>query len=158
MEKEQSYTTAYLVEQTPGEVFDAVNNVRGWWSEEVEGRTGELDGEFVFHYKDAHRSTQTITEFVPGKKVVWRVSKSRLGFVKDKSEWDGTEIIFEISRKGNKTELRFTHRGLAPAVECYGACSNAWSYFINESLRELITTGKGKPEEKEEANTEAAAP
>jgi hypothetical protein len=59
-------------------------------------------------------------------------------------------VVFETNRKGDKTELRFTHRGLVPAIECYGGCSGAWGYFINESLRDLITTGKGKPETKEE--------
>jgi hypothetical protein len=29
---ENSYTTAIMVDQSPGEVFKAVNNVRGWWS------------------------------------------------------------------------------------------------------------------------------
>jgi len=147
---QRNYTTTVLVDQTPEEVFDAVNNVRGWWSEEVEGRTNELGAEFIFHYKDVHRSTQKITEFVPGRKVVWHVTKSRINFVQDKSEWDGTDVVFEINRKGDKTELRFTHRGLVPAIECYGGCSGAWGYFINESLRDLITTGKGKPETKEE--------
>ena len=52
--------------------------------------------------------------------------------------------------RGDKTELRFTHRGPVPAIECYGGCSGAWGYFINESLRDLIATGKGKPETKEE--------
>jgi hypothetical protein len=96
------------------------------------------------------RSTQKITEFVSGRKVVWHVTKSRINFVQDKSEWDGTDVVFEINRKGGMTELRFTHRCLVPAIECYGGCSGAWAYFINESLRDLITTGKGKPETKEE--------
>lgn len=150
MKNDKSYATTFVVDQTPEEVFAAVNNVRGWWSEEIEGRTDALGAEFIFHYQDVHRSTQKITEFVPNQKVVWHVSKSRINFVKDKTEWDGTDVVFEISRKGNKTELRFTHRGLVPAVECYTGCSGAWGYFINESLRDLITTGRGKPEVKEE--------
>jgi hypothetical protein len=32
-----------------------------------------------------------------------------------------------------------------PAFECFGACSNAWGFYINESLRNLIATGKGDP-------------
>ena len=63
---------------------------------------------------------QKITEFVPGKKVVWHMRGCRINFVKDKTEWNGTDVVFEIARKGNKTELRFTHVGLVPAIECYG--------------------------------------
>jgi hypothetical protein len=150
MKNNQNYTATILVDQTPKEVFDAVNNVRGWWSEEIEGRTDKLGAEFKFHYKDFHRSTQKITELVPGKKVVWHVSDARINFVKDKTEWNGTDIVFEIARKGDETELRFTHVGLVPAIECYGDCSGAWGFYINDSLRSLITTGEGQPAKKEE--------
>jgi len=145
----KSFTTSILVDQTPEEVFNAVNNVRGWWSEEIEGETDRPGAEFKFHYQDLHYSTHKITDFVPGKKVVWHTTDSRINFVKDKTEWNGTDIIFEIAKKGKKTELRFTHSGLVPAIECYGKCSGAWGYYINDSLRALITNGKGEPEEKE---------
>ena len=95
--------------------------------------------------RDVHRSTQKITEFVPGKKVVWHVSEAQLNFVKDKDEWNGTEIVFVISSKAGKTEVRFTHVGLVPAFECYGGCSGAWGFYVDDSLRTLITTGKGQP-------------
>src|SRR5260370_35543280 len=59
---------------------------------------------------------------IPGKKVVWHVLGSHINFVKDKTEWKGTDIVFEITKKDDKTELRFTHVGLVPAFECYGDC------------------------------------
>jgi hypothetical protein len=93
-----------------------------------------------------HRSKQKTTEFIPGKKVVWHVSESNLSFVKDKSEWNGTGVIFDISEERGKTEVRFTHVGLVPQYECYGSCSNAWGMLINRNLRKLITTGKGQPD------------
>jgi hypothetical protein len=146
----QNYTTTITVDQTPEEVFAAINNVRGWWSEEIEGDTDKRGAEFRFHHKDVHRSTHKITEFVPGRKVIWHTTDSYLGFVNDKTEWNGTNIIFEIATKGDQTELRFTHVGLVPAIQCYGDCSGAWGFYVNESLRSLITTGKGQPEQKEE--------
>ena len=84
--KAENFTIAFTVDQTPEEVFDAVNNVQGWWSEEIEGSTDKLGAEFKFHYKDLHRSTHKITEFVPGKKVVWHVPENRINFVREKSE------------------------------------------------------------------------
>jgi hypothetical protein len=104
--KTKDYTTSFTVDQSPEEVFDAINNVRGWWSEEIDGRTDQLGAEFKFRHKDAHRSAHT-------------------------------------------TELRFTHVGLVPTIECYGGCSGAWGFYINDSLRDLITTGKGQPAWKE---------
>ena len=64
-----------------------------------------------------------------------------LAFVEDKTEWVGTTITFDISFKGDQTEVVFTHVGLQPAVECYDTCSDAWSSLIQGSLRHLIETG-----------------
>jgi uncharacterized protein YndB with AHSA1/START domain len=143
------FSTSFTVEQSPQQVFDAINNVRAWWSGEIEGRTDHLGAQFTYKYKEVHRSTQKITEFVPGKRVVWHVSEASLEFVKDKGEWNGTEIVFEIDTKGAKTELRFTHVGLVPTFECYGGCSGAWGFYINDSLRSLIATGRGQPNPEE---------
>src|SRR6266702_4022168 len=80
------------------------------------------------------------------KKIVWHVLDSHLSFVKDKNEWNDTDIVFDISEEQDKTEVRFTHLGLVPQYECYGSCSNAWGTLINGNLRKLITTGKGQPD------------
>ena len=145
MKKVQNYTTTFTVDKTPKEVFAAINNVRGWWTGEpgIEGSTDKLGDEFTYRYTPHHFSKQKITEFIPGKKIVWLVVESSINFVKDKSEWKGTEITFDIAKKGDKTEVRFTHVGLVPDIECYGACSNAWGSYIKGSLRNLISKGKG---------------
>lgn len=145
----RDYTTSFSVDQSPEQVFDAINNVRGWWSGEISGRTDKLGAEFTYRYQDLHRSTQKITELVPGKKVVWHVQDSRINFVEDRDEWNDTDIVFEITRRGDKTEMHFTHIGLVPKIECYGKCAGAWGFYINESLKSLITTGKGDPNAKE---------
>jgi hypothetical protein len=151
----QNFTTTFLVEQSPEEVFNAINNVCGWWSQAIEGDTDKPGAVFYYHYQDVHHCTFKITEFVPGKKVVWHVLHNYFNFVNDKTEWTGTDIIFEITspdsyREGDKTEMRFTHAGLVPAYECYDVCSDAWSSYINGSLHDLITKGKGEPNPIEE--------
>jgi hypothetical protein len=143
------FTTSFKVSKSPEEVFDAINNVRGWWSGEINGTTDQLGGEFTYRYEDMHVSTQKITELVPGKRVAWHVTDARLNFVKDKKEWIGTDVVFEIARAGDETELRFTHDGLLPSFQCYDACSGGWGFYINDSLRSFINTGKGDPNPKE---------
>lgn len=138
-------TFSFRVDQTPEEVFTAVNNVRGWWSEALEGNTEKQGDEFVYRYKDIHMSKQKLVEVIPNKKVIWLVTEGYLNFVNEQNEWEGTTISFDISRKGDKTELVFTHHGLTPQKECYEACNGGWSHYIIKSLLPLITTGKGIP-------------
>ena len=145
----QSFTTTYSVDQTPKEVFDAITNVRGWWSGEIEGSTEKLGDEFTYRYKDVHYTKQRLVEVIPDEKVVWLILDAHLNFTEDKAEWKGTKVVFEISKKGKQTQLRFTHQGLVPEFECFDACSSAWGFYINNSLRSLITTGKGDPNPKE---------
>jgi len=152
---DKSFTTSFSVDHSPDEVFAAINNVRGWWSQAIEGDTDKLGSVFYYHYQDIHRCTFKITEFVPGKKIVWHVLHNEFNFVKDKSEWNGTDVVFEITKKNDKTELHFTHVGLVPAYECYDVCSDAWHTYIKGSLRGLITTGEGKPNPIEEVVAKA---
>lgn len=144
--KNQNFTTTISVDQSPDQAFAAINNVRGWWSGQIEGDTDKPGAEFTYRYKDVHRSTQKITELIPGKRIVWHVLESELSFAKDKGEWNGSDIVFDISEKDGKTEIRFTHIGLVPEFECYGNCSNAWGILVNGSLRKLIMTGKSQPD------------
>ena len=145
----QDFTTAILVDQTPEEAFNAINNVRGWWTESIEGSTNKVNNEFAYSYKDIHQSKMKIIELIPTQKVVWLVTDNYFKFTNDKTEWIGTKIIFEISKKENKTEIRLTHQGLVPQYECYEVCHGAWSHYMNDSLRSLIATGKGLPSRKE---------
>jgi hypothetical protein len=144
------FTTAISVDQTPKEVFDAINNVREWWSEQIKGDTNKLNDEFIYNYKDVHISKMKLEEVIPNKKIVWRVLNNHFNFTKDKSEWVDTKIIFEIGEKDSKTQLHFTHEGLVPEYECYEVCFDAWTSYIQGSLKNLITTGKGRPNTKED--------
>lgn len=155
---DQNYTATFSVDQTPEEVFAAINNVRGWWTGEIKGSTDQLGDEWTYRHGDVHYSKQRVVELVPGQLVVWQVVDASLNFVENKKEWQGTQIRFDITRLGNQTQLRFTHVGLAPHHECYDACSDAWGFYIKGSLRGLITTGQGEPSQKEKGAEEKVAP
>jgi uncharacterized protein YndB with AHSA1/START domain len=146
-----SFTAAFSVDQTPEEVFRAINNVRGWWSEDVEGDTGQAGEEFSYRYESAHRCRIKVTELVPGARVAWHVLDNYFDFTQDKTEWIDTEIRFEIIARDGRAEVRFAHVGLVPSCECFDVCSNSWAYYLYTSLRALIRTGRGLPNRKEQA-------
>lgn len=140
-----NYTVTITADVSPQDAFNAINKVSEWWTENLDGHSAKLDDEFTVRFGEVHVSTQKLIEIVPDKKVVWLVTYSHLNFIKDRSEWTGTKISFDISEADGKTHVRFTHYGLSPEVECYYACSNAWGPYIQQSLLSLITTGQGMP-------------
>lgn len=139
----KNFTTSITVDATAQEVYNAINNVSGWWHGEVTGNTTKVNDEFSYRFQHFHFSKQRVTELVPNKKIVWLVTESNLSFTKNPSEWTGTKIVFDLMEADGKTQVCFTHEGLVPAFECYGDCSNGWSMLIQQSLYSLITKGKG---------------
>jgi len=149
MEK-QDYTASITVNATAQEAFNAINNPRGWWSENIDGGTEKLNDEFIYHYQDIHYCKIKLIEVVPDQKVVWLVLDNYFKFTKDKNEWIGTKMVFDILQKDGQTEIRFAHEGLVPQYECFEICREAWTNYIKYSLRNLITIGKGQPNDKED--------
>ncbi|MFI0445933.1 SRPBCC domain-containing protein [Actinomadura sp. 6N118] len=155
MQAAENFTTTFPVDRTPQEAFEAITNVRGWWSQGVEGVTDQAGGEFDYRFKDVHRCKVRVTELVPGQKVAWLILDNYFNFIDDQAEWKNTEVVFEISEKDGGAEVRFTHVGLVPQYECYDVCTNAWGGYIAGSLRNLINTGTGQPNPKEDGNAPA---
>lgn len=153
----KNFTTTIRVEKSAKEVYNAINNVRGWWSEEIEGNTDRLNEVFDYHFEDIHRCKIKVVEMVPNEKIMWWVMENyfKPSVIKDRTEWTDTHIMFEISEKDGKTELRFTHVGLVPEYECYEICEEAWTTYIQQSLRNLIVKGVGKPNAKGKPQTES---
>lgn len=150
----KGYTTSFVVDQSPHEVFKAITSVRDWWGKGITGNSEKQGDEFIFEVPDVHRSVQKLVEVVPDQRIVWLVTESNMTFIKDAGEWVNTKIIFDITKEDGKTKLTFTHLGLAPEVECYKFCAPAWQQYIEGSLYKLITTGKGTPNLEEKPDFE----
>lgn len=143
---DQSTTITQEFDQSPEELFEAVTDVRGWWSKNIAGGTTATGDEFIYDMPGVHRCRIRLVEVVPNQRVVWLVVDNTFSFVEDQAEWTNTEIRFEISsREDGRTELRFTHVGLVPELECYEVCHKSWGFYVGHSLRKLITTGTGQP-------------
>jgi hypothetical protein len=143
--KKQDYHIAITVNATAQEAFKNISNVSKWWSENVEGRTQKLNDVFTVHFGETW-ITHKIVEIVPDKKIVWLVTDCNKHWLKDKKEWKGTKMEWEISTDKNTTKINFTHIGLVPVMECYKGCEKAWNEYIQESLYKLLAEGKGEPD------------
>ena len=142
---EQDYTATLTADATPHEVFEHINNVAAWWTDDLEGSSQQLNDEFTVRFDDIHVSTQKVVALIPDQKVTWLVTDSKLTFVEQQHEWTNTTICFELSTLDNKTQLHFTHFGLVPSVQCYTGCTKGWDYYVKGSLFKLVTEGKGTP-------------
>ncbi len=142
--KTSDFRFTITTDQTSEQIFNAIRNVREWWSgiysEKFEGETKNLNDEFSFTAENGvHYSKHKLIEVLPNKKIVWQVIDGSLSFVEKKDEWIGTQVIFEITEEGGRTQLVFTHKGLTPEMECYDVCSSAWSQYLKEKLEPMIT-------------------
>jgi Activator of Hsp90 ATPase homolog 1-like protein len=138
------YMTTITVDATPDEAFRAINDVPGWWGR-ITGSTAAVGDEFVYVVPGLHYSGFRVTELEPGRRVAWIVTGSYLEFISDKQEWNGSTVRFDIDEAVDGTHITFTHEGLEPQVECYEACSNAWTTYVRSSLKSFIETGEGTP-------------
>jgi hypothetical protein len=143
MEK-NNFQVTILVDQTSQEVFNLLLDVDKWWSglyvETIEGESHQLNDEFTFKAGGGvHYSKQKLIELMPNKKVVWQVTDSNLSFLSDPKEWVDTKISFELSQEGDKTKVTFTHAGLIPQLECYGSCSSAWTEYLGNLRKKMMS-------------------
>ena len=141
----QDYNIAITVNATAQEALNAVNNIAGWWTTVFEGHSEKVNDVFTVTFGETW-ITIKITEVVPGKKISWLVTDCNKEWLKDKKEWKGTTMVWDISAEDNATKITFTHIGLRPGMECYNGCEKAWNFYIEQSLLKLLNEGKGMPE------------
>ena len=136
------YTVAIEVAKSQNDVFsDLINNVLKFWPEEFEGKSTQLNDEFVFRSGDSHYSKNKVVELVPNKKVVWLVTESIRRT--DNFDWTGTKMIFELSSKGDNTLLEFTYDGVVLENE-YERLVQVCDMVIKGRLYSLLTNAKAE--------------
>jgi len=134
----------------PATVYRAVatrEGIQGWWTlftdfDDREGSVAEM------RFPTTGFFTRMLVEKLePYKRVHWKCVDAihPPGMSKDRSDWIGTEVTFEIEPgEGDATRLLFTHAGLG-ALDCHDVCRVIWDYFLQTSLKAYVEEGQGKP-------------
>lgn len=141
----KNFHRTIVVNASSEEVMKKINKVNGWWAKNFTGKAEKLNDKFSVHFGKTFVDFQ-ISELVPDKRLVWKVTDCNLDWIKTRKEWNDTEVVFEISSKNNSTQIDFTHIGLVPGTECYKDCEVGWNGHVTVSLANFINEGKGQPE------------
>ena len=140
--KKENFTYSFTSSTSAKDIFELLLDIEKWWSglyeETIKGKSHQLNDEFTFKAGGGmHDTTQKLIELIPNKKIVWLVTNSKLTFLSGPSEWENTKICFDLSKEGDKTLVTFTHDGLVPQLECYGACSGGWTGYLENLKKKL---------------------
>jgi hypothetical protein len=142
MEK-NDFTSSISAKISADEAIKKIGKVPEWWGITFSGSTEKQNDQFVVKMSGDSFFNFTVTELVPGKRVVWLVTDCNMPWYTDKKEWANTKLIFDLAEDKGVTTLNFMHEGLTPNSECYKDCDPGWTHWIKTSLFSYFTTGKG---------------
>ena len=142
----KDYSNSIIVNVSVTSAFKALTKqIDSWWisSANAAYRRGDT---LKLSYQGTYKAF-VVTEIIPLQKIVWRCVDVFLNVpaLRDKKEWINTRIIWDLIPVAPKLKIHLTHEGLNPSLECYQICEPTWDYFLNESLCQFLTSGKGKP-------------
>src|SRR3546814_926265 len=154
----RDFTCGFTVDQAPDMVFAAICNVRGWWSDDINGNADRDGDQFVQLVRDLHRCEIGIKQMVgdragaesvykeegTGRKIVWCVCHIHFSLARSATQGTGTAYASGITTSGDRTGLCFPRLRLVPAYSCDDVCRDGWSTSIAR-LSYLGATGEGRP-------------
>lgn len=143
------YQSSIVVNTSAAEIFTCLTTkIREWWTESTEGSAKNSNDWFTVRFGHTFKAFE-VEEIISDKKIIWKCIDAWIDMpaLQNKSEWQGTKIVWEMYPENGATKLEMTHYGLTPSFECYEMCENGWIQFLS-SLKNLLTTGKGSPHKK----------
>lgn len=129
-----------IIKTSPTKVYQALTDPKGlanWWTRHVqaEPRTNSI-AQFTFDHGQTTLRMK-ILRLLPNKMVVWHC-------VGGLSEWEDTQIYFELEPSKDSTRLLFSQRGWKRTTGTFPKCNFDWARYLL-SLRAYLEKGKGYP-------------
>jgi uncharacterized protein YndB with AHSA1/START domain len=122
------------------EAFTTLDDIAGWWTEEVSG-SGAEGGDLTlgFPNSDGPRVVLHVDTAERSRWIVWSVRA--VPPLPAWEEWAGTRIDVRLQPGDDGgTTMEFEHEGLTAQLHCYDTCSLGWDHGL-ASLRRYLDTG-----------------
>jgi hypothetical protein len=148
MTQENSYSYSFTVKNSPREVMEKIRDIKSWWTTSFKGSSQKVGDTFTVNFNNQTFVDFRVSELIPDRRITWLVTDCNLSWLKDKKEWSGTKVDWELSPVEQGTQVTMTHFGLTPSAECYSVCQAGWNFYAGESLQRFITQGKGLPDQR----------
>ena len=141
--KKNDFSSTISATISADEAIKKISHVPEWWGVTFAGKSEKPNDQFTVKMGGDSFFNFTVTELIPGKRLIWLVTDCHMPWFADKKEWANTQLIFDLAENEGITELNFTHEGLTPDIECYKDCELGWTHWIQTSLFSYLTNGKG---------------
>ena len=138
----QHFNCSITANISASEALKKISHVPGWWKVTFSGSAEKQNDKFTVGMGGDSVFNFTVTELIPGKRIVWLVTDCYLPWYADKKEWTNTRLIFDLEENNGATSIHFTHEGLIPGIECYNDCEKGWNHWIKTSLLSCFSTEK----------------
>jgi hypothetical protein len=144
---ESPFEISIQCQASTGDVFECLTSgLSRWWSDRIEGDSRAIGDMFKVRFDDSHK-TFCVEDLAPGERVIWKCINSHLALaeLRNPSEWNGTNLRWEIERRDGLSILKLSHEGLSPKLQCFEVCKAGWAQYINGSLLALLNGKPGQP-------------
>ena len=130
------------VKASPEEIYQTLTEPKKlaqWWTSATRGNGTKVGDTLEFWFGELCEKFD-VTALKPGKHVAWRAPKGQ-----GVEAWEETEVTFDLSKDNKQTYIRFRHSGWTENTDFHAHCSMKWATFML-SLKDLLETGKGRPD------------
>lgn len=113
----------------------ALKGLAGWWTPQVEAKpkTATIS---EFHFMETTLKFR-VDKLEFARHIAW-------SSVQVPSDWEGTQVLFDITPGDTTVNLKFSHTGFASPGGSFGITSYSWAQYLR-SIKLLLETGAGEP-------------
>ncbi|HET6990556.1 MAG TPA: SRPBCC domain-containing protein, partial [Bacteroidia bacterium] len=107
--KKQGFTCSFTANISANDAIKKISKVSDWWGVTFSGNAEKQNDKFVIKMGNGAFFNCTVSELIPGKKVVWSVGDCNMPWYSNKKEWSDTKMIFDILESNGVSTITFTH-------------------------------------------------